>query len=425
MDLPTDLVTLASDSDLNRLYHQEIHARLPTLGLPTTIAAGASGHEAHHEAIHAQVGGGLPTNVVIGAAGHAGHHNIIHAALNARPIPGPEPFPATSWPPAATSSLTGVQTTQYRPDSQSNRKFDLKAYQDATHAKWSNAPGTLQYPMVINQSGGLGNGTNTWHFGGEIAGTDLTNDPRDVQYAHTSGIEHTGNSTAGYLVGDSLVVSNIGDGYRFVDKGVAYLKRIWARDLRDGFVEFDELTGDAFIYDCLVEGCYSGISDIGSGTNSAKTLTVDGLLLHLKPTVDTPQAQGGTWCGGTGGCNELNGVWSDGRYRGSNGIWEGDSGSYGTVIVRNSWFRLDRYSAWGPAPMMWPGQAGAQWNNSATLTIGDNVKVLWTGMDRSFNPTSAAYPGPTLPAGITLVTGSAALSMWNAAAAAWKTAHGY
>lgn len=351
-----------------------------------------------------------------------------------------ETFPGANWPPASTTNFTGDQgTTQIRPDSQSNRKFNLgHPVTDANHAFFDQAPGTVSpatggpvYPMVINQSGGVGNGTNTWHFGGEVIGTDAEADPRDVQYAdHTSGIEHTGNSASGFLVADSLRVSGIGDAYRFVDDGVAYLKRIYASNIRDGFVEFDELTGDAYIYDCLVEKCYSGFSDIGSGTNSGKTLTVDGVLMWLCPTVDTDESPGaGTWCGGTGGCTELNGVWSDGKFRGSNGIWEGDSGSYGTVIVRNSWFRIDRPSAWGPAPMLWPGQTGAQWNNSSTLTIGQDVKILWTGATKTLSGGEIAaggnsYPS-TVPSGVQLVTGQTALDMWNRAAAAWKAAHGY
>ena len=350
-----------------------------------------------------------------------------------RAMPADETFPGSGWPPANTTNVTGNQgTTQYRPDNIDDTKFNLgHPVNDVNHAVWTQSPGTLQYPMVINDAGGAtGDGHNTWHYGGEIQGTDATLGERDVQYAHTSGIEHC-NDGGGYSIADTMKITNIGDGYRFTDSATtAWLKRIYCKDLRDGFVEFDEMTGNAVIYDCLVEGCYSGFSDIGSGTNSGNTLTVDGVLMWLKPTVDTDEDPGtGTWCGGTGGCPELNGVWSDGRFRGSNGIWEGDSGSFGTVVVRNSWFRMDRTSAWGPAPMKWPGQSGAQWNNSTALTIGPNVKMLWTGASKTLVSGEIAagansYPS-TLPSGVELITGQAALDKWNKAAAAWKKDHGY
>jgi hypothetical protein len=336
-------------------------------------------------------------------------------------LPDDEPFPASNWPPALTSVLTGRQTAQYRPDSPSGRKLDLGLVSEADHAYWTNAPQPLEYPLVINGSG-AGGCHDTWLYGGEIQGTDNPDIPRDRHYAHTSGIEHSCDRPTGYAVADGVVVKRMGDGFRFVDEGTAYLKRFWGADLNDGFIELDAWTGDAFIYDCLVEGCYSGISDIGSGSNRGKTLTVDGLLLWIKPTVDTPSSRGGEWAG-DGGFAELDVAWSDGRYRGSNGIWEGDPGSFGTVVVRNSWFRIDRPSVWNN--LGWPGQAAATWNPQANLTVGPNVRVLWTGMSRSGVTTSQGYPGPALPAGVELVSGQGALTMWNLATAAWKTAHGY
>ena len=67
------------------------------------------------------------------------------------------------------------------------------------------------------------------------------------------GIEHGCDRQSGFAVSDGVVVSRMGDGYRFVDQGTAYLKRFWGIDLNDGFIELDDWTGDAFIYDCLVE----------------------------------------------------------------------------------------------------------------------------------------------------------------------------
>ena len=85
MTLPTNLTSLKSRSNANRLYHQEIHALLPGLGLPTTIAVGAGGHEAAHEAIHTSLGLGLPTNVIPGVhtnVEHAAWHNTIHSSVS-------------------------------------------------------------------------------------------------------------------------------------------------------------------------------------------------------------------------------------------------------------------------------------------------------------------------------------------------------
>lgn len=350
-----------------------------------------------------------------------------------RPKPLTETFPPSNWPPGATTSLTGSQSSQFRPDSQSDRKYDLKnPATDSNRALWTTSPGSPgpQYPLVTNVVGSSGNGTNTWLYGGEIQGNDDINTGRDIHYAHTSGITVGTSASSGYAIADNQKVRQMGDGMRFLHQGTCYVKRFYGKDISDGFVEFDEVGGNAVIYDCLIEGCYTGISHSDSSiNNSGNTLTIDGLLLWLKPTVDTPTGSGGVWCGGTGGCTELDGVWSDSRFRGSNGIWEGQSNSYGTVVIRNSWFRIDRPSVWGPASGGWPGQSGALWNNSATLTIGQDVKILWTGATRTLTggeitAGTAAYPY-TVPSGVQLVTGQTALDMWNRAATAWKTAHGY
>jgi hypothetical protein len=83
MVLPTNLTTLASNSEANRLYHQEIDAALPWLSLPTTIPGGTSGHVAHHDALHDAIDRGLRKTIVPNVTtGHGVDHNVIHAYVN-------------------------------------------------------------------------------------------------------------------------------------------------------------------------------------------------------------------------------------------------------------------------------------------------------------------------------------------------------
>src|SRR5215207_1512781 len=81
MVLPTNLGALASNSPANKSYHEEIHAALPWLSLPGTV--GATGHMAHHDALHDAIDRGLPKTLVEDVTvGHGTDHNVIHAYIN-------------------------------------------------------------------------------------------------------------------------------------------------------------------------------------------------------------------------------------------------------------------------------------------------------------------------------------------------------
>lgn len=338
----------------------------------------------------------------------------------ARPIPGAEPFPASNYPPGTTVTLSGAQTSQYRPNALSDRILDL------TGATWATAPTSLTYPIIIDDGGAnVPNGHNTVLKGARINGNlDLDQYRGDNYDLYHSGIEHNCDSATGYIVADGIRVDNMMDGYRFKGDGTGYLKRSWLSNISDDGIEFEELTGDCYIYDCLFEGCCTGFSDRG-GTPpplSTSKIEVDGVLLWLKGQKDiinsSVEFQG---CSGTAGCQELA---DSGKF--TFAIWKGEPTSRPTVVVRNSWFRVDRLSCYGATAMAWPGTAGDDWGiNYTTSYTFTNCKLLWTGLDLAGQPTSAAYPGPTLPAGVELVSGASALTMWNAAAASWKTAHGY
>jgi hypothetical protein len=226
----------------------------------------------------------------------------------------------------------------------------------------------------------------------------------------------------GYGISDGLRIDNMMDGYQWHAEvgGAVYSKRAYMSDIHDDAWEIEEMVGDVYIYDCLVEGCCSGISDRGGALARlpSSKLVVDGLLMWIKPQKDvvnsSDEFQG---CSGDG-CQE---VAHSSRF--SFAIWKGEAVSRPTIVVRNSWFRIDRMSGYGPSSMAWPG-AGLSWGRGSTSYTYTNVKVLWTGLDLAGNPTRAPYPGPPLPPGVKLVTGPDALAMWEAAAAAWKTDHG-
>jgi hypothetical protein len=83
-----------------------------------------------------------------------------------RPMPGAEPFPAANYPPATTVTLSGVQTTQYRPHT-SDRIHDL------TGASWLQSPtlAAIRWPFDINDAGSsTPDGHNTVVLGGTILG---------------------------------------------------------------------------------------------------------------------------------------------------------------------------------------------------------------------------------------------------------------
>jgi hypothetical protein len=340
----------------------------------------------------------------------------------ARPMPGPEPFPDVRYPPATTVTLRGIQATQYDPDGVSDRVFDL------TGAVWRTSPTdpAVKWPIVIGDGGSdTPNAHNTILKGARIDGNlDLDQDRGDNYDRYHSGIEHSCDSPSGYSVADGVRVDNMMDGYRLKGQGDGYLKRCWFSDISDDALELEDLGGNVFVYDCLWE-CVTAFSDRDGSVAPLPTsrLEVDGLLCWIKPRKDSidssDEFQGCSGDGAGEGCQELA---DSGRF--SFAIWKGGAESRPTIVVRNSWFRIDRLSSYGASSMAWPG-ACLTGGSGATSYRYRNVKVLWTGLDLAGNPTGAPYPGPPLPAGVELVTGPDALDLWEAAAAAWKTDHGY
>jgi hypothetical protein len=335
-------------------------------------------------------------------------------APDPRPMPGAEPGPSRAdcqaLPHAPESPVrTPDRATVYETFEGDNQQIDLgfpPSTPDRTY--WTDAPTGLRYPLRVGILQSAAVSGNTCILGGEIRGNlDPGADRVDLYDAYHSGIEHS--ATAGtFAVADGIRVDNFFDGYRKVGSGTGYLKRAYFTDLKDDCIEneVDELGahGGIQIYDSLME-CYSGISDDGDQAAPASKTVLDGVLLWIKPTKDrvSPNACRGDQCG------EL----ADGTANAE--IWKGLATSTPTVEVHNTWFRLDEASAWNLSAMAFPCTPLSSWG--ATSCVYDNVKVLWTG--------AGPYPGPELPAGVTLVTGQDALDQWNAAAADWKADHGY
>jgi hypothetical protein len=342
-------------------------------------------------------------------------------AAGNRPRPGPEPFPRSGYPTASTVALRGVQTRQYRPDGVSNRTFDL------TGAVWNSSPlsSAVMYPIAIDDGGSnTPNGHNTILKGARINGNlNLGRFRGDNYDQYHSGIEHNCDSDSGYVIADRVRVHNMMDGYRFKGRGDGYLKRCWFSDISDDALEFEDIRGNVFVYDCLWE-CVTAFSDRdGSATPlPSSRLEVDGLLCWIKPQKDAAgsSSEFSGCSGGAGeGCGELG---ESGKC--SFAIWKGSSQSRPRIVVRNSWFRIDRLSCYGASSMAWPG-GGLTWGSGGTSYSYRNVKVLWTGLNVAGRPTGRSYPGPRLPSGVELVTGAKALDMWEGAVAAWKDDHGY
>jgi hypothetical protein len=332
--------------------------------------------------------------------------------------PGPTRAACQALPPGQDSPRHGPQASQYRPVEVSNRKYEL-GFPGQRQAVWNTAPagrGMLS-PILLNISGSSAIASNTCLLGGVVHGNLDLRQARGDQYdAYHSGIEQGNDTARGFAVADGLRVERMFDGYRFVGHGAgagagAYLKRFYGRDLRDDCLERDEFTGDVYVYDSLFEGCYSGISHVGLPAAAGARTVLDGVLMWIKPTTDRRHSTSADWCGSTEGCHEL-----EARGAGTFAVWKGEAEASEVVEVRNSWFRLDRRTVWGIDSMAWPCGSGSLWGRGTRCTYS-NVKLLWTSAD--------PYPGPPLPAGVELVTGTRALRMWDQAATAWKADHGY
>jgi hypothetical protein len=332
--------------------------------------------------------------------------------------PGPNRAACRTLRAGEGSPRTGVQTSQFRPDEVSNRRYELGLPGDS-QAVWNSAPTApgLLSPILLNIAGSSATASDTCLIGGVVNGDLDLRQARGDQYdAYHSGIEQGNDSAHGFAVSDGVRVDRMFDGYRFVGTGAglgagAYLKRFYGSDLRDDCLERDEFTGDVYVYDSLFEGCYSGISEIGRRAAAGARTILDGVLMWVKPTTDRRHSRSADWCDTSEGCREL-----EIRGAGTFAIWKGEGDGSDVVEVRNSWFRLDRRTVWGLDAMAWPCGAGSSWGIKPTCTYR-NVKLLWTSTD--------PYPGPPLPSGVELVTGARALGLWDAAAAAWKADHGY
>jgi hypothetical protein len=332
--------------------------------------------------------------------------------------PGPSREDCLALPAGQGSPRSGVQTSQFRPLELSGRKYEL-GLPGQQQAVWNTAPRAegLQSPIVLNVDGSNAVASDTCLIGGMVHGNlDLAQARGDQYNDYHSGIEQGNDRADGFAVADGVRVERMLDGYRFIGRGAgpgagAYLKRFYGSDLRDDCLERDEFTGDVYVYDSLFEGCYSGISAIGLPAADGARTVLDKVLMWIKPTTDRRHSASGDWCRTPEGCHEL-----ETRHAGSFAIWKGEANAPNVVEVRNSWFRLDRRTVWGIEGMAWPCTPGSTWGTGTTCTYR-NVKVLWTGED--------PYPGPPLPAGVELVTGARARTMWDTAAAAWKAEHGY
>lgn len=154
--------------------------------------------------------------------------------------------------------------------------------------------------------------------------------------------------------------------------------------------------------------CYSGIEI--HDDHPGKKLTLDGGLFWGREVTDARDTLSGSWCSGDG-CDLL-----DAKHKGFNSFFEvkGTAVPPPTVEIRNTVFRLDETSVWGPDQLAFPCTTGSSWG--ATSCTYSGVEILWTKDD---SPPQQLLDADALP-GVTLYTASQdALGRWNAYKADW------
>jgi hypothetical protein len=198
-----------------------------------------------------------------------------------------------------------------------------------------------------------------------------------------------------WAVVDGLRVDNTYDAIGVQGPATTRLivRNVHLTGIRDDCIENDHDPKSLTVQDSLLDGCFTGISERPDerehpqpAAHAGATTTLDGVLLYIMP-----QAYG-TACRHPGAC-------TDGRA--ANALFKWSASATPRVTIRNSIFRVDRYSAYGPSEMLFP--AG---------TAVENSVLVWLG--------PGAYPAP-LPPGLRVTSD---VTVWERARAAWLCRHG-
>ena len=313
--------------------------------------------------------------------------------------------------PRTVLTRSGTQTSSVN-QANSNGTWDLRG------AVWPSSfdQGTHTYP-VRSDSWGTG-----CVLGGTIHGPIGRNETRDQWYNASGGDREGGeiwrmsmDSASDWVVNRDSFGSDFEDANdpNSTNAGSTYYADHQHLEwVRDDCVESEDDSGvggpiNITVTNSLWDGCFTVFAERPTYSNSGtqngsgpQTLRVEDSLIY-----SNPQPLGPKYCSDAkvtqGRCIATG---TSGRWLGSHGIWKWSAAAASHVIIRNTTFRLDNASYSSCAPQQWP--AGTY----------ENVRLLWT----SSKPYSSAG-GCTnkLPAGVTLVTGQAALDEWNAKKAAW------
>ena len=182
-----------------------------------------------------------------------------------------------------------------------------------------------------------------------------------------------------YVV-DGLRADNVEDGFDPRGGEGFELRNAWMSYIRDDCIEDDErLAGK--VVDSLFDGCYTFFSEQEAGTVAGESLVFENVLARLAPL---PAPRG----------TEDPNVLGHGSF-----FKKFDDGGRHQPVIRNSVFFLD-------------GDCYSGCDDWAPGTTAQNVVIVWSGPGQ--------FPMSVLP-GMTLTTDR---SVWDNAAAKWKTRHG-
>lgn len=194
--------------------------------------------------------------------------------------------------------------------------------------------------------------------------------------------------TRGAVTAERMWMDNVMDGLSFPGRGSWTVRSVYARFVRDDFVEND-MCRPGLIEDVLVDGAFMFLSQRPGARKrcaSSETTIVRNALVRLEcmAYADRDDGQPTRSCGPGTAVGQL---WK----------WGPNAGD---VVVKDSIFLVPSLSVNGPRSMAFP---------RGTYS---NVTLIWLGRGN--------YPAP-LPRGVT-VTNQAAI--WTKARAAWLAAHG-
>jgi hypothetical protein len=311
--------------------------------------------------------------------------------------------------PVTQLTRSGPQTTAVN-DAATDATWDLSG------AVWDHvAPAPITYPVHSEQW------TRGCIVGAQVLGDVPRTLTRDQWYDGRDGGPRMGgeafrqtltDTPGNYLLLRDTYASDYEDAYDpngASPLATLYLDHVQAHYIRDDCIENEgsgstQVPLNVVVRDSLFDGCFTGfaerppkVSDGDPNGKGSQSFVVEHSLLYVQP-----QPLGPHYCSATlvslGRCLTTSQpkVWL-----GAHGIWKWSSAAAGTVVVRNSIFRLDVPSYSACTSQVWP-----------TGTYQD-VVLVWTGAGPY---ASAGGCANALPPGVRLTTD---VGVWDRAKAAW------